>query len=278
MTSRKMPVDSPGKPFTDLRYRVDACAPGEELPLVHVTELGFGRNILFSGQLQARRCKVFKRDLLYFFLGRPAYRLHNEEKASRLISRYPCVFVVDPARVDPVHTYPFDTGAAADGHYENADPHLGIKDYALDGTYDSALRQLSFAFDTIDDYFEGRLKPDLTKDVAPYHQATLSYESIANQANRGVNDPDSYDDRASAIEVATDRHLDLKGAVEVAIMPKQFLEGPDDGGNAELIARLNELEIIADLYDWQSTRSPADFRAEINAKVLAHVKRRGGGA
>jgi hypothetical protein len=268
-----MSLESPGETSTDLRERVDATKAREQLPLVHVTEMGIGRNIVFSGQLQARPCKVFDRNLLYFFLGRPAYRLRQEEEGTRYISRYPCVFVVDPSRVAPVQVYPFDTGAAKHGYYEDADPHLGIKDYALEGTYDSALRQLAFAFDSVEDYFAGRTRHDLIDDVPEFHQSTRSYASIANQANRGVNTPGTYDDRASAIEIATDRHLDLKGAVQLAIMPKQFLEGGSDNPNTKLLDRLKELDIECDLYDWQSTRTPADFRAEINGKVLAHVKR-----
>lgn len=270
----RVPVRRPTVPHTDLRDRVSRCIPAEPLPLVHVTELGIGRNILMTGQLLARPCSVFGRELLYFFLGKPAYRLKDEEDSGRQISRYPCVFVVNPRSVRPCHVYPFDTGALSDGRYSNADPHLSIEDYKLDGTHDFALKQLAYAFENVDDYFAGRLRSDLDIGVPKFDQATLSFLKIANQAVRGVNDPNAYDDRASAIEVATENHVDLRGAVELVIMPQQYLE---DAGvaNVPLIARLEELGISTDLYDWQSTRSPADYRAEINEKVLAHSKRRG---
>lgn len=268
-----MQLECPGEPSTDLRDRVADTKPGKPLPLVHVTAMGVGRNIIFSGQLHTKKCKVFNRPLLYFFLGRPAYRIKDEREGTRQISRYPCVFVVDPTKVDPVHVYPFDTGAARRGFYTDADPYLGIKDYALDGNIDTALKQFAFAFESVEDYFEGRIKSNLTDNVPPFDQSTLSYAAIATQATRGRNNPEDYDDRASAIEVATDRHLDLKGAVQLAIMPKQFLEGEDGSKNSKLIDQLATLGIECELYDWQSTRSPADFRPEINAKVLAHVKR-----
>ncbi|WP_018900816.1 hypothetical protein [Rhizobium sp. 2MFCol3.1] len=274
MTRKPMELRGPSEPSTDLRDRVADSAMGEALPLVHVTEVGIGNEIIFSGQLQARQCKVFGRKLLYFFLGRPAYRLHDEAETSRYISRYPCVFVVDPKRVKPVQVYPFDTGAARAGFYDSADPHLGIKDYLLDGTYESARQQLGFAFESVEDYFEGHLKPGLTDDVPHFEQATHSYVSIANQANRGINDPGTYDDRASAIEIASEDHLSLKGAVELVIMPQQYLEGETGKKNDKLIERLKALGINIAPYDWQSTRSPADFRAEINAKVLAHFRDR----
>lgn len=272
MTKTPMPMNGPGESASDLRDRVAKSSIGDALPLVHVTEMGVGNAIIFSGHLKATRCKVFERDLLYFFLGRPAYRLKEEGDTSRYISRYPCVFVVDPARVKPTQVYPFDTGAARAGFYENADPHLGIKDYLLDGSYEGARRQLGFAFENVDDYFEGRLRPGLTDEIPPFEQATHSYAAIANQANRGLNIPGTYDDRASAIEIATENHLDLKGAVQLVILPQQFLEGDDGSKNAKLIARLKDLDLTVSLYDWQSTRPPADFRAEINAKVLNHFK------
>ena len=269
-----IPVKPRFTPHTDLKDRVNAQSPAQPMPLVHVTEMGYARDILLSGQLMTRRCDVFERELLYFFLGRPAYRLKDEVSPMRQISRYPCVFVVDPARIAPVHVYPFDTGALASGRYSDADPHLAVEDYKLEASHEAALKQLAYAFDTPDDYFEGRLRPNLQDGVPAFHQSTLSYLRIANQANRGINNSAAYDDRASAIEVATDQHLDLKSAVELAILPKQFLEGDAGQQNSELLARLQTLGINTDLYDWQSTRSPADYRAEINGKVFAHVKAR----
>ncbi|XAZ19546.1 hypothetical protein LVY75_05150 (plasmid) [Sinorhizobium sp. B11] len=273
MARKPMAMNGPSHPKTDLRERVSTSPMGDALPLVHVTEMGIGEAIIVSGQLQARWCKVFGRDLLYFFLGRPAYRIHDEGETSRYVSRYPCVFVVDPTRVKPTQVYPFDTGAAKAGFYASADPHLGIRDYMLEGTYESARKQLGFAFETVDDYFEGRLKPGLSDDVPAFDQATHSYVAIANQANRGVNNPGTYDDRASAIEIATEGHLDLKGAVQLVILPQQFLEGKDGSKNTKLIDRLKAQDLTVLPYDWQSTRTPADFRPEINALVLAHFKK-----
>lgn len=245
---------------------------GDALPLVHVTEMGIGKAVIVSGHLKARPCNVFGRDLLYFFLGRPAYRLRDEEQPSRYISRYPCVFVVDPTYVKPDQVYPFDTGAAYAGYYENADPHLGIQDYLLEGTHEGARRQLGFAFESTEDYFQGRLKPGLADDVPDFDQATHSFITIASQANRGINEPGKYDDRASAIEIATTDYVDLKGAVELVIMPQQFLEGKDGSKNHELLDRMKELDLPVSVYEWQSTRTPADFRADINRIVLAHFK------
>lgn len=257
---------------TDLSDRVDACSPADPVPLVHVTEIGYGRDIILSGQLEARFCDVFGRDLLYFFLGRPAYRLKHEETASRKITRYPIVFVADPKRVAATQSFPFDTGALSEGIYTNADPHLAIEDYQLNGAVDGALRQLSFAFQNVDDYFAGRLRVDIEDDLPAFAHATRSYIEIAKMATHARNRPGAFDDRASAIEVATDRHLDLKGAIEMVILPKQYLEGPKGGANAEIVSQLSELDIETDTYDWDPTKTPADYRAEINSKVLAFIK------
>ena len=39
---------------------------------------------------------VFKRDLVYMFLARPAYRLRNGDAKSDPINHFPCAFVIRP--------------------------------------------------------------------------------------------------------------------------------------------------------------------------------------
>jgi hypothetical protein len=98
----------------------DLAATATPLPkpldLVHVTSVGAAREIITLGQIEARECAVFKRDLVYMFLARPAYRLRNGSAKSDQINRFPCVFVIRPDKLGPpFHIYPFDTGAGASG-------------------------------------------------------------------------------------------------------------------------------------------------------------------
>lgn len=71
-----------------LRARAARGALPEKLPLVHVTATGFAREIVESGQFEVRRCKVFNKDLVYFFVLRPAYRRRDGDEKSERINRF----------------------------------------------------------------------------------------------------------------------------------------------------------------------------------------------
>src|SRR6516164_5591002 len=78
----------------------DLAADAQPLPaaldLVHITSVGAGREIVNLGRIEARPCVVFKRDLVYMFLARPAYRLRNGDAKSDPINHFPCAFVIRP--------------------------------------------------------------------------------------------------------------------------------------------------------------------------------------
>src|SRR4051794_33070546 len=90
---------SGGTPDRQLRTRSQSGYVTEKLPLVHVTAVGIAREIVRSGKLEARPCKVFRRTLLYFFAARAAYRLKEGDAKSHQINRFPFVFIVKPDAV-----------------------------------------------------------------------------------------------------------------------------------------------------------------------------------
>jgi hypothetical protein len=58
--------------------------------------IGIALEIMHSGKLEARPCKVFRRTLLYFFAVRAAYRLREGDAKSHQINRFPFVFILKP--------------------------------------------------------------------------------------------------------------------------------------------------------------------------------------
>src|SRR5262249_49677907 len=85
-----------GNPKRDLRKKSSPAGVPTELPLIHVTAVGAAREIIDSGQLEMRMCKVFQEKLVYFFALRPAYRVEGADAKSDQINRFPFVFVVNP--------------------------------------------------------------------------------------------------------------------------------------------------------------------------------------
>jgi len=251
-------------PQRQLRNHANPGALSQRLPLVHVTATGFAREIVESGQFEVRRCRVFNRDLLYFFVLRPAYRRKDGDAKSDKINRFPFVFVVSPDAVPPFHVYPFDTGGAESGVFaDQADEYVCLEDYELEASHSAAAGHIGWAFGTLEDYYDGNLRSNLVLDVPAHETVTLGYHAIAGMARSGSNQPDK---RASAVEIATDRNINLKNNILLAVIPHQYLD--DDGNkNTSFIRRLKDLSIPWQAYDWQPNMVPNELQDDI-ARIL----------
>ncbi|MBR0911498.1 hypothetical protein [Bradyrhizobium japonicum] len=261
-----------GDPTFPLR---DKSAPDgrTDFLLVHVTAVGAAREIIRCGQIEARQCTVFHRALSYFFALRPAYRLKNGGEPTDQLDRFPFVFVVDPAGLGaPHHVYPFDTGGAISGAFdEQANEFVFLEDYGLRPNYEAVSGQIGWAFDTRAAYYDGELRQDVESSLAYHEAGPRSFLRIAALASVGSNRPDQ---RASAIEVAFNRHVPLKGNVKFAVMPRQFLEDPR-GDNRPMIDGLTSAGIGWTFYEWEPNLTPDEFRQEITRLVREHLVKDG---
>jgi hypothetical protein len=237
------------------------------LDLVHVPSVGAGREIIGLGQIETRLCASFKRELVYMFLARPAFRLRNGDAKSDQINRFPCVFVLRSDRLgDPFHAYPFDTGAALDGRYGDVvDPHVYLEEYELEPNLQAAQRHIVWAFGGNVQYFDGALRPGLMNSLPHWRSVGRGYLTIAALASTGSNRPDK---RASAIEIAYSSHVPLKDHLRVVIIPQQLIE---EGGetNRNLLDQLEQKHLQWETYDWRPNETPDSFMDEIT-----HIVRR----
>ena len=245
--------------------------PPDALDLVHITSVGWGRRIVSAGQIEARRCQVFGRDLVYAFMARPAYRFSDGDVKSDQISRFPFVFLFSPEKLgDPFHVYPFDTGAAAAGRYgDAAQPTVYLDDYELDPRIEAGMQHIAWAFGTNSGYFDGVFKAGLA-DTLPYWRSVgRGWIDIGRLAAIGADRPDA---RAAAIEVAYRSAIDLRqGHVRLAIFPQQLIED-DRGDNVEFIAELEKLGLIVKTYDWRPNETPDSFMDEVTRIVRRHLE------
>lgn len=245
--------------------------PPDALDLVHITSVGWGRRIVDAAKIEARRCDVFGRELVYAFMARPAYRFQDGDVKSDQISRFPFVFVISPEKLgDPFHIYPFDTGAAAAGRYgDAAQPTVYLDDYELEPRIASAMQHIAWAFGTNSGYFQGVLKAGLA-DTLPYWRSVgRGWIDIAGLAAIGADRPDA---RAAAIEVAYSSAVDLRqGHVRLAIFPQQLIED-ERGNNAEFIAELEKLGLAIKTYDWRPNETPDLFMDEVTRIVRRHLE------
>lgn len=237
--------------------------------LVHVTAVGAAREIIRCGQIETRQCRVFNKALTYFFALRPAYRLKRSEEPTDQLDRFPFVFVLDPVSLGPpYHVYPFDTGGAMDGAFdEQANEFIFLDDYRLRPNYDAVSGQIGWAFGSRAAYYDGQLRQDVESSLAYHETGPRSFLRIAALASVGSNRPDQ---RASAIELAFDRHVPLRGNIKFAVMPRQFLEDPR-GDNQPMIDGLTSAGILWTFYEWEPNRTPDEFRQEVTRLVREHL-------
>ncbi|MFT4053843.1 MAG: hypothetical protein QM681_05010 [Novosphingobium sp.] len=226
-----------------------------------------------AGKLETRSCSVFKKQMLYFFVLRPDYRSRRGAEKSHQLNRFPAVFVIRPEAADPpVHVFPFDTGAADAGVFaDQADPFIPLEDYELEPTLAAAFGHIEWAFGSASDYFDGRLRPDILSDVPQFETVTRGFVDVARMGRKGSN---QHDRRASAVEVAVDHDVDLKGNALLAILPKQFLED-ECGSNGQVVARLAELGVPIEIYDWRPNTSPDEFQETIADVARAWLSKGG---
>ena len=80
------------------------------LPIAHVGNAQYFSKIVADGQLQARPCSVFRRDILYFFYGGCFY--HPSNGITRCQNKLPVAFLYRPIVLNRASRhFPFDTGA-----------------------------------------------------------------------------------------------------------------------------------------------------------------------
>lgn len=235
-----------------------------DLPLVHVTAAWTSKEILRAGKLITKRCRVFGKDLVYFFVARPAYRTKLGAQESHQLSRFPVGFVFKQSAVPvPYHAYPFDTGGAADGAFDSqADPFVPLEDYALRPDYKSVSKFLGWAFGESKSYLRGRLRSDLSNEVQAYESVAVSYMDIARL---GVDGSNEHDIRASAIEISASHNVDLHGQLDLLVAPKQFVEGNEPVST--MIKPLVGAGAKLKLYDWQANRTPNEYQSDIQRIV-----------
>jgi len=125
--------------------RQPAAAP--RLPLVHTTDSYRFLNAFEDGELMPKACNVFAGEpLLYFFYGRPSYRVNSNEPPTSLDHYLPVCMLFRAESVQPIkRIFPFDSGACDNELYDNAlHRDMNLEDFGLEPSPDTPGRVISF--------------------------------------------------------------------------------------------------------------------------------------
>jgi hypothetical protein len=129
------------------------------LPLVHSTDVYRFRNALDDGELQPRACTVFVGEpLLYFFYGRPSYRVSSDQDAASLDHYLPVCLLFRSGSITPIkRVFPFDSGGFAKALYADA-MHVDMKleDFLLESDPETPGRVISLFFESVEQYLRAR--------------------------------------------------------------------------------------------------------------------------
>lgn len=270
--SRRPPRVPPTQTLSHAAERAGRSCDVDHADLVHVTSAGWGERVLLSGLLEARACKVFNKDLLYFFLARPVYRLSHFDDKSDQLCRFPFIFVVDPGPMgSPYHVYPFDTGAAHQGFFDGrADRTRFLEDYALNNSIDAAKRHIAWAFGSFESYLQGEVRPDLAQETPKFEFCAQSWIEISRLGARTNAAADEADSRAVAIEIAYKNSIQLSsGYIRTIILPDKMLES-DGVSNTPVMEALRRYHLAWKVYEWLPNDTPDNMMRKVE-RILRSV-------
>jgi hypothetical protein len=210
----------------------NSAVVGRPLPLVHTCQAYSLEGIIKGGVIKTHRCDIFKEQLNYFFVGRPAYKKELGEEAAEW--ELPVCFVVQYDISSAKRIYPFDSGAFANKMYPSFIQMMALDQFELKSAPDAPARIIGTFFGSPANYF--RLKTNdedsfnssyslgvFDTEVRALHRLILKTNKRPDQST----DYKKIDDRRFTVEVqfAEDKYLKKKDLLAV-ILPEPYLLDP----------------------------------------------------
>lgn len=234
------------------------------LPLTHISAGLNAEDIIRAGAVTPMDCKVFNRPLAYFFYGRPAYRI-NDDDAVKVEAACPYCFIFNSGVLNDCEAiYAFDTGAFTKRLYKHIlQNEMNVEDFSLEKDFRRLNRIIAAVFPSIRAYFDG----DTTKMTSPEHGAQ-PWEFLARAylhllASRGRNEPD---DRICSIEVVFGTPVQLAGNLRAVIVPHTLWDSSTSSG-APWLEALSQNGVTIEPYIFVPNRHPEHYHALLEVSV-----------
>ena len=234
------------------------------LPLIHTTDVYGFVNAIEDGTLVPPPCKVFVGEpLLYFFYGRPSYRVNADELPTSLEHYLPVCILFRSASVHPIkRIFPFNSGGFEKQYANALHRDMKLVDFGLEPDPATPGRIISFFFDSVEEYLRARPNPSLKIDPAELEAA--SYYALIGQ--RLSN---SADNRVSGIEIQLEGDLTLTKSVEAIILPAPLYESP------RIQSKLTGAGIATLPYPQIDRQRPSEYVTKIFDLCYEYYKRSG---
>lgn len=231
---------------------------------MHSTSCENAESILENNMLSTSYCKVFDTNLLYFFYGKPAYRVsakYSDSSSSYILA--PCCFIINPTTIKPLHIFPFDTGAFAGDRYDEITKlQTQMSAYELSNCINDIPKFICMFYENNANYMEG------IDSIAPEYITTIAAQALTNLfRSSGFL---KYDDRARTVEVSTSENIRISDVVEAIIVPKPFLRNK---AFVEFINTHKEIKVLK--YTPHYPNPVANYNEAIFQTVFSYLASRG---
>lgn len=203
--------------FSDFLKR-NSVSPSGALPLVHTTRGLNISSIKSSNTISTTECDVFVGEQLnYFFVGRPAYKPFSDSSESEYWE-LPFCFIFEFSSIDSIaRIFPFDSGAMHRGIYPSYISKFPRDAFEISSTTSAPDRIIGAFFGSPDAYFMLKAKDKVTFEkefsLSPLDADVRALHRLATE-----KPPKPMDDRRFAIEVQSNKNIDLNLVKPIAIV------------------------------------------------------------
>lgn len=192
------------------------------LPSMHSTSCFNAEEIYKENKIKVQLCDKFKKKLVYFFYGKPVYKVAQNETQSRsdnLLS--PVCFIVDTKKIPIKLIIPFDSGAYISKKYDNIFPddfiskEKLVKNFSLNNNINTIKIFIKNFYGNNENYLSGICC--FNDNLA----CECSMESLINLLKSKGNF--NFDDRAKTVEIICKKDIKLNKIVKAIIIPKNHI-------------------------------------------------------
>lgn len=255
-------MSGPGKAFDGI---ICECEDLEILPLTYKTDWYNLESVLNSGKLPCERCNVFDEELGYFFYGRPAYKIAQNIGNRKDNVYFPVCFLLNPSNVSIYAVFPFDSGAYADGRYDDyLHKEMDINSFLLKSTIPYIKGFIKKFYGDNYKYYTGKTKP-----VNPSFNYSSELNAYINLLTAKVSN--KFDERSDTIEIISKIPVDLAKTVMAIVIPDDFLEVERC---KKKLVEMQDLGIEIITYPIMGL-SPEQYNGIISFTVLSYLKKKG---
>ena len=188
-----------------------------QMPFTHNTSGANFQSILFNGKISKIMCPVFHQEYVYFFYGRPAYKVSSKEESCTIEELLPVCMLFKPDSLDNVaRIYPFDSGAFDQGCYQNVISNkYNIDEFNMGKSLENIQKLISAFYDDNRKYYYG-----IPKHIK--NASCLQIKSYLRLIETLI--PLPTDDRKYTVEIILNDEIELKNKILAVILPRLLLE------------------------------------------------------